>query len=117
MNALLGKSGAGNSALGSLANSFLSGNSGGGGHGGGGKNSIGGKLVGQLASNLFSPSQKPEAPSNYHGGQQSSAPHSSGGLAGAVFGGVAHMFGGQQSSGSGVSRQVAIASSVKMARI
>ncbi|KAJ6786567.1 hypothetical protein PWT90_11018 [Aphanocladium album] len=105
MNALMGGKqgsgggGSGNSALGSLANQFL----GGGGSGGGGKSSsgIGGKLVGQLASNLFSPSEKPEAPSNYHGGQNHNAPsHGQGGLAGAVMGGVASMFGGQQGSGN-----------------
>ncbi|OAA54888.1 WW/Rsp5/WWP domain protein [Cordyceps fumosorosea ARSEF 2679] len=100
MNALLGgkqsSGGGGSSALGSLANQFLGGSS-----GGGGKNSsgIGGKLVGQLASNLFSPSDKPEAPSNYHGGQtQNASTHQQGGLAGAVMGGVASMFGGQQGS-------------------
>ncbi|PQK16447.1 hypothetical protein BB8028_0006g07670 [Beauveria bassiana] len=103
MNALLGgkqggSSGGGSSSLGNLANQFL-----GGGGGGGGKTSsgIGGKLVGQLASNLFSPSDKPEAPSNYHGGQtQNASGHHQGGLAGAVMGGVASMFGGQQGSGN-----------------
>ena len=110
MNALLGgKQGGGGSGggggmgnLGSLANQFLGGGSG----GGGGKTSsgLGGKLVGQLASNLFSPSEKPEAPSNYHGGQNSNASsHQQGGLAGAVMGGVASMFGGQHSSGNQVS--------------
>lgn len=105
MNALLGgKQGGGsgsNSGLGGLASQFL----GGGSSGGGGKNSsgIGGKLVGQLASNLFSPSEKPEAPSNYHGGQNHNSPsHQQGGLAGAVMGGVASMFGGQQGSGNTV---------------
>lgn len=109
MNALLGgKQGGGggggnSSALGSLANQFLSGGSS---HGGGGKTSsgIGGKLVGQLASNLFSPSDKPEAPQNYHGGHNQNSPsHSQGGFAGAVMGGVASMFGGQSSSGNQVS--------------
>lgn len=110
MNALLGgKQGGGGSGgggmgnLGNLANQFLGGGSSG---GGGGKTSsgLGGKLVGQLASNLFSPSEKPPAPSNYHGGQNSNAAsHQQGGLAGAVMGGVASMFGGQHSSGNQVS--------------
>lgn len=103
MNALLGgkQGGGGGSSnpLGSLASQFL-----GGGSSGGGKASsgIGGKLVGQLTSNLFSPSQKPEAPQNYHGGQNQHAP-AQGGLAGAVMGGVASMFGGQQGAGGHVS--------------
>ncbi|PFH54894.1 hypothetical protein XA68_12777 [Ophiocordyceps unilateralis] len=90
MNALLGgkNSAAGpgsSSGLGSLANQFLGGGSG---HGnnstsGGGK-STAGKLVGQLASNLLSPSNKPEQPQNYHGGSASGTSSSSqGGLAGA----------------------------------
>lgn len=108
MNALLGGKnsshgggGGGGGGLGSLANQFLGGQHGGG--SGGGKSSAG-KLVGQLASNFLSPSNKPQQPSNYHGGQTSG--HSSqqgGGLAGAVFGGVANMFGGKPSHGSSVS--------------
>jgi len=103
MNAVLGGknqhgggSGAGN--LGNLANQFL-----GGGHGGGKSSGLGGKLVGQLASNLFSPSDKPEAPSNYHGGQNSNSPHHHGGLAGSFMGSVAHMFGGESGSTGNVS--------------
>ncbi len=67
-----------------------------GGHGGG---NMGGKLVGQLASNLFSSGNKPSQPQNYHGGP-SATPQHSGGLAGSVMGGVAHMFGGQPQSAS-----------------
>ncbi|KAK8094846.1 ww domain-containing protein [Apiospora hydei] len=54
-----------------------------------------GKLVGALASSLFSSggSGKPEQPQNYHGGQ-SHQPAQSGGFAGSVMGGVANMFGG-----------------------
>ena len=107
MNALLGgknqSQGGGGSAIGNLASQFLGGSHGGhsgGGGGGGGKNSIAGKLAGQLASNLFSPSEKPDPPQNYHGGQNANAPnHHQGGLAGSVFGNVAHMFGGQESHG------------------
>ncbi len=105
MNALLGggKQGSGghggSNPLGNLAGQFLGGGSHGGGSGGGKQSSgLGGKLVGQLASNLFSPSNKPAAPQNYHGGQTSggghSQPHNQGGIAGAVFGGVAELFGG-----------------------
>lgn len=108
MNALLGGKnsggggGGGGGGLGGLANQFLGGGHGGG-SGGSGKSSAG-KLVGQLASNLLSPSSKPEAPSNYHGGQNAGH-QSQGGIAGAVFGGVANMFGGKPShGGSGVSR-------------
>jgi hypothetical protein len=102
MNALLGgkKQSSGSGGIGGLASQFLGGGGGGsGGHGGGssGGSGIAGKLAGQLASNLFSPSEKPEQPQNYHGGQ--SKPSHQGGLAGAVFGGVAHMFGGKESSG------------------
>lgn len=99
MNALLGgkkQSSGGGSGIGGLASQFLGGSSGG--HGGG-SSGIAGKLAGQLASNLFSPSDKPEPPQNYHGGQNSSKPSHQGGIAGAVFGGVAHMFGGKESSG------------------
>ncbi|KAK5997999.1 hypothetical protein PT974_00368 [Cladobotryum mycophilum] len=113
MNALLGGkssghgSSGGSNPLGSLAGQFLGGGGGGGSHssGGssGGKNSISGKLVGQLASNLFSPSNsKPQQSQNYHGGQSSGASHSAqGGLAGAVMGGVASMFGGKQQGSQG----------------
>lgn len=109
MNALLGgkNSGHGNSGhgsgsgLGGLANQFLGGGHGSGGHSSGGKNSAG-KLVGQLASSLLSPSNKPEQPQNYHGGQSSSSQHhTQGGLAGAVMGGVANMFGGKPGHGGG----------------
>lgn len=98
MNAILGgkkQSGGGSGGIGALANQFLGGSSGGGSHG---KDGIAGKLASQLASNLFSPSEKPEAPQNYHGGQGHKPTHQ-GGLAGAVFGGVAHMFGGKESHG------------------
>lgn len=56
-----------------------------------------GKLVGALASSLFSTGAKTEhqQPQNYHGGQ-SSTPQASGGFAGSVMGGVANMFGGNQ---------------------
>lgn len=105
MNALLGGKnqhgggggGGGGGNLGNLANQFL-----GGGHSGGKSSGLGGKIVGQLASNLFSPSDKPEAPSNYHGGQTSNSPHHHGGLAGSFMGSVAHMFGGESSSGGNV---------------
>ncbi|KAH0601932.1 hypothetical protein MHUMG1_00811 [Metarhizium humberi] len=100
MNALLGgkkQSSGGGSGIGGLASQFLGGSSSG--HGGG-SSGIAGKLAGQLASNLFSPSDKPEPPQNYHGGQNSSKPSHQGGIAGAVFGGVAHMFGGKESSGN-----------------
>ena len=113
MNAILGgkqtsrHNGHGSSPLSGLASQFLGGGHGGGhggSHGGGGggsgghdgKQSTAGKLVGQLASNLLSPSDKPEQPQNYHGGQSSGgSQHHQGGLAGAVFGGVAQVFGGK----------------------
>ncbi|KAJ8129517.1 hypothetical protein O1611_g4115 [Lasiodiplodia mahajangana] len=93
----------GSGGLGNLAGQLIGslGSSHGGSHGSssgthsGGGNS--GSLVGQLASNLFSAGQKPEQPQNYHGGQ----PHSSGGLAGQVMGGVAGMFGGHHGKQSG----------------
>lgn len=105
MNALLsGKSnnshGAGSNNLGGLAGQVLSGlshsnsgsNHGSSGHQGG-SSGLGGKLVGQLASNLFSSGNKPQQ-TNYHGGQ--AAQHqNTGGVAGSVMGGVASMFGGQ----------------------
>ena len=108
MNALLGGkhgsggsggSGSSSSPLGGLASQFLGGSHGGGGSGG--KNSSAGKLVGQLASSMFSSSNKPDQPSNYHGGQSSGHGSHQGGLAGSVIGGVAHMFGGKP-SGSNV---------------
>lgn len=93
--------------LGSLASQFLGGGShgsGGSSSSGAGKNSSAGKLVGQLASSFMgsatATSEKPPPPQNYHGGQSSSgSQHQQGGLAGAVMGGVAHMFGGKPSSG------------------
>lgn len=66
---------------------------------------MGGKLASQLASNLFSPSQKPDAPSNYHGNQSSGKPTESGGMAGALMGQMASMFGGKEHASSGVSVQ------------
>lgn len=93
----------GDRGLGDMAmNALLGGkNSGhGGGLGGSGGKSSAGKLIGQLASNLLSPSNKSPPPQNYHGGQSTSY-SSQGGLAGVVFGGVALMFGGKQSHGSG----------------
>lgn len=102
MNAILGgkKQSSGGSGIGGLASQFLSSGNGGGsgGHSSGGSG-IAGKLAGQLASNLFSPSDKPAPPQNYHGGQNTHKPSHQGGIAGAVFGGVAHMFGGKESSG------------------
>lgn len=58
---------------------------------------MGGKLVGKLASNLFSSSDKPEQPSNYHGGQ-STGSNQNHGMAGSLMGGVASMFGGKHGS-------------------
>ncbi|GAO14609.1 hypothetical protein UVI_02009390 [Ustilaginoidea virens] len=105
MNALLGgkKQSSSGGGLGGLASQFLGGS--GGGHGGGssGGNGIAGQLAGKLASNLFSSSDKPPAPQNYHGGQGSNKPSHQGGIAGAVFGGVAHMFGGKESHGVSLS--------------
>lgn len=107
MNAILGgkKQSSGAGGLGGLASQFLGGG-GGGGHSGGsgtGSNGLAGQLAGKLASNLFSPSEKPEPPQNYHGGHNTSKPSHQGGIAGAVFGGVAQMFGGKESHGSSVS--------------
>ena len=105
-----GHSGSGSSPLSGLANQFLGGGSSGG-HGsssGGGKNSAG-KLVGQLASNfLSSSSSKPsQQQQNYHGGSPSGEQsHHQGGLAGAVMGGVANMFGNKPGHGSSVSISV-----------
>lgn len=102
MNALLGgkqhgnSSGHSSSPLGGLASQVIGGLSGGS-HSSGGHSSssggLGGKLVGQLASNLFSSSNKPSQPQNYHS-SQSTQPQNSGGFAGSMMGGVAHMFGG-----------------------
>lgn len=79
----------------------------GGGHGGGhgsssgGAGGVGGKLVGSLVSSFVTPSNKPQQPQNYHGGQTSGhQPQHGGGLAGAVMGGVASMFGGKPNSQS-----------------
>ncbi|KAG6090672.1 hypothetical protein E4U30_008139 [Claviceps sp. LM220 group G6] len=108
MNAILGgkKQSSGGGGIGGLASQFLGGSSGGSGHGGGGGgsgggNGIAGQLAGKLVSNLFSSSDKPDTPQNYHGGHGGSKPSQQGGLAGTVFGGVAHMFGGKDSHGSG----------------
>lgn len=90
-----GGSSSSSNPLGGLANQFLGGGSQGSGGGGGGKNSSAGKLVGQLASNMFSSSGKPDPPQNYHGGSTAGQPSHSGGLAGSVMGGVANMFGGK----------------------
>lgn len=113
MNALLGGKQGGSSGghnsnsspFGGLANQVISGltHSNGGGHGqqqqhhgsSAASSGLGGKLVGQLTSNLFSSGNKPAQPQNYHSGQASQAPHNSGGLAGSMMGSVAHMFGGQ----------------------
>ncbi|KAG6042233.1 hypothetical protein E4U41_002576 [Claviceps citrina] len=103
MNAILGgkKQSSGVGALGGLASQFLGGGSGGGHSGGsGGGNGLAGQLAGKLASNLFSPSEKPAPPQNYHGSHNSNKPSQQGGIAGAVFGGVAQMFGGKESHGS-----------------
>lgn len=113
MNALLGGkqggSGSGHnsnsSPFGGLANQVISGltNSNSGGHGqqqqhhgsSGAAGGLGGKIVGQLTSNLFSSGNKPAQPQNYHSGQSAQSSHNSGGLAGSMMGSVAHMFGGQ----------------------
>lgn len=112
MNALLGgkQGGSGHnsssSPFGGLANQVISGltHSNGGGHtqqqqhhgsSGAAGGGLGGKLVGQLTSNLFSSGNKPSQPQNYHSGQAAQSPHNSGGLAGSMMGSVAHMFGGQ----------------------
>lgn len=97
LNALLGGkgNGGGNSnALSGLANQFLGGGHGSSNHHGGGGGGMGGKLVGKLASNLLSSSDKPAQPQNYHGGQ-SSGHQQNHGLAGSLMGGVASMFGGK----------------------
>jgi hypothetical protein len=59
-----------------------------------GGSGIGGKLANQLVSNLFSSSNKPAAPQNYHGGPTQNV-QNTGGFAGSMMGGVAHMFGGK----------------------
>jgi hypothetical protein len=112
MNAILGgKHGGGSSGghggsnpLSGLAGQFLGGGNHGshGSHGGGGKNSSAGKLVGQLASSLLSSSNKPQQPQNYHGGPSPNQSQHQGGLAGAVMGGVANMFGGKHGGHSDV---------------
>lgn len=103
MNAILGggkKQSSGGGGLGGLASQFLGGGGAHGSHSSGSSgNGLAGQLAGKLASNLFSSSEKPAAPQNYHGGQNSSKPSHQGGLTGAVFGGVAHMFGGKESHG------------------
>lgn len=109
MNALLGGNkqssshGGSSNNLGGLANQVFSGltHNSSGSHGassnhGSSSGGLGGKLVGQLAQNLFSSGNKPQAqPQTYHGGQQTTSQQNSGGLAGSMMGGVAHMFGGQ----------------------
>ncbi|KAK9783944.1 hypothetical protein AB5N19_09885 [Seiridium cardinale] len=96
--------GHGSSPLGGIAGQLLGGLSGSNSHGNSqsnshssGGNNGAGKLVGALASSLFSSGGKTEhqQPQNYHGGQ-SSTPQQSGGFAGSVMGGVANMFGGSQ---------------------
>ncbi|KAI1492861.1 hypothetical protein F5X96DRAFT_667378 [Biscogniauxia mediterranea] len=62
-----------------------------------------GKLVGQLASNLFSSGNKPPSSGSYHSGQTSQPSHHGGGLAGSVMGGVANIFGGGHHGQSGQS--------------
>lgn len=113
MNALLGGKQSGNnhkpssSPFGGLASQVISGlthQSGGGHqqqqqqHGSSSSGGLGGKLVGQIASGLFSSGSKPaqqqqQQGQGYHSGQGAQS-HGSGGL----MGGVAHMFGGQSSS-------------------
>jgi hypothetical protein len=100
MSNLSGNQGKHSNSGGGLAGQLISGLTSSGGHGSssshGNSGGLGGQLVGQLASNLFSSgsSDKPPAPQNYHGGQSSQSAHHSGGIAGAVMGGVANMFGG-----------------------
>ena len=85
---------------GGLASQLLGGLTHSSGSGGGQSSSgIGGKLASQLASNLFHSSDKPPPPQNYHGGPSAQSSNS-GGLAGSVMGGVAHMFGGKPQSSS-----------------
>lgn len=111
MNALLGggkQSGSGHGGssnnLGGLASQVFSGlasggsgsHSASGGHGSSGGGGLTGKLASQLAANIFSSGNKPQStPQSYHSGQQTTQHQNSGGLAGSVMGGVAHMFGGQ----------------------
>lgn len=112
MNALLGggkQSGSGHGSsnqFGGLATQVLngfthnnSGNHGGSGNHGAssGGSGLGGKLVSQLASGLFSSSNKP-TPQNYHSGEQATQHQNSGGLAGSMMGGVASLLGGQSHS-------------------
>jgi hypothetical protein len=103
LNALLGgkNNGGGghnSNALSGLASQFLGGGNSHNQHHGGGGSGMGGKLVGKLASNLLSPSPKPEQPQNYHGGQTNSGHQQQHGLAGSLMGGVASMFGGKHGS-------------------
>ncbi|KAL8282311.1 hypothetical protein RB597_009835 [Gaeumannomyces tritici] len=92
----------GDRGLGSFAQNALNSFAGkqGGGGGGAGAGNFGGKLVSGLASSLFSSGGDKPQPQSYHGAPQT-GPHSSGGLAGAVMGGVATMFGGSQGKPSG----------------
>jgi hypothetical protein len=60
---------------------------------GGSSGGIGGKIVGQLASNLFHPGGRPQQPQNYYGAQPPGA-QNSGGLAGSVMG----LFGGSHNN-------------------
>ncbi len=85
--------GAGANPLGQIIGGLTHSGGGHGSHGGGG--GLGGKLVGELASNMFSSGNKPPQSQSYHGGPSANPQHA-GGLAGSVMGGVAHMFGGQE---------------------
>jgi hypothetical protein len=70
----------------------------GGGQGSNSLQSIGGKLVGQLASNLFSSnSNRPPQQQNYYGGPPPPQQQQYSGLGGAVMSGVSHIVGGQSS--------------------
>ncbi|KAH8194078.1 hypothetical protein TruAng_011759 [Truncatella angustata] len=86
--------------MGGLTGSSSHGSSQGNSHGSSSNNGAG-KLVGALASSLFSSGGKTEhqQPQNYHGGQ-TSTPQQSGGFAGSVMGGVANMFGGSPGQSS-----------------
>lgn len=90
----------GDRGFGTFAQNALNSFSGKQGGGGGGVGNFGGKVVSGLASSLFSSGGDKPQPQNYHGAAQTGA-HSSGGLAGAVMGGVATMFGGNQGKPSG----------------
>ncbi|KAJ2988224.1 hypothetical protein NUW58_g4090 [Xylaria curta] len=96
-------SGHGSGGLGNLAGQLIGslGSTHGSSHGtssGGQSGSGSSNIVGQLASGLFSSTQKPDKSQNYHGGGTS---HPSGGIAGQVLGGVAGMFGGHHGKQSG----------------